>query len=111
MFTAKCMTGKIVFIPQQLGNVCFLFVYHLLFYLLFSHNKDYTSITLYKDVARGPRHIIIVVQLSESSRSPKIQIKFYERYFSVVMFILLYNFTRYSESVYQILKCNRLSSG
>ena len=31
---------------------------HLLFifiYLLFSHNKDYTSITLYKDVARGPQ--------------------------------------------------------
>ena len=26
-----------------------------LFYLLFSHNKDYTSITLYKDVARGPQ--------------------------------------------------------
>ena len=24
-------------------------------YLLFSHNKDYTSITLYKDVARGPQ--------------------------------------------------------
>ena len=32
---------------------------------------------------------IIVVQLSESSRSPKIQIKYYERYFSVVLFILL----------------------
>ena len=53
--------------------------------------------------------IIIVVQLSESSRSPKIQIKYYERYFSVVLFILLYNFTLYSESIYQILKCNRLS--
>ena len=26
-----------------------------LFILLFSHNKDYTSITLYKDVARGPQ--------------------------------------------------------
>ena len=25
------------------------------YYLLFSHNKDYTSITLYKDVARGPQ--------------------------------------------------------
>ena len=54
--------------------------------------------------------IIIVVQLSESSRSPKIQIKYYERYFSVVLFILLYNFTLYSESIYQILKCNGLSS-
>ena len=27
----------------------------LFIYLLFSHNKDYTSITLYKDVARGPQ--------------------------------------------------------
>ena len=32
----------------------FLFIY-LFIYLLFSHNKDYTSITLYKDVARGPQ--------------------------------------------------------
>ena len=31
-----------------------LFIY-LFIYLLFSHNKDYTSITLYKDVARGPQ--------------------------------------------------------
>ena len=30
------------------------FIY-LFIYLLFSHNKDYTSITLYKDVARGPQ--------------------------------------------------------
>ena len=30
-----------------------LFIYFI--YLLFSHNKDYTSITLYKDVARGPQ--------------------------------------------------------
>ena len=28
---------------------------YLFIYLLFSHNKDYTSITLYKDVARGPQ--------------------------------------------------------
>ena len=34
-------------------KVSYLFIY--LFYLLFSHNKDYTSITLYKDVARGPQ--------------------------------------------------------
>ena len=28
----------------------------ILFYLfIISHNKDYTSITLYKDVARGPQ--------------------------------------------------------
>ena len=32
----------------------FMFIY-LFIYLLFSHNKDYTSITLYKDVARGPQ--------------------------------------------------------
>ena len=31
-----------------------MFIY-LFIYLLFSHNKDYTSITLYKDVARGPQ--------------------------------------------------------
>ena len=30
-------------------------VIYLFIYLLFSHNKDYTSITLYKDVARGPQ--------------------------------------------------------
>ena len=30
-------------------------VFYLFIYLLFSHNKDYTSITLYKDVARGPQ--------------------------------------------------------
>ena len=30
------------------------FIY-LFIYLLFPHNKDYTSITLYKDVARGPQ--------------------------------------------------------
>ena len=29
--------------------------YYYYYYLLFSHNKDYTSITLYKDVARGPQ--------------------------------------------------------
>ena len=29
--------------------------FYLFIYLLFSHNKDYTSITLYKDVARGPQ--------------------------------------------------------
>ena len=31
------------------------FLIYLFIYLLFSHNKDYTSITLYKDVARGPQ--------------------------------------------------------
>ena len=31
---------------------------YLFIYLLFSHNKDYTSITLYKDVARGPRLVV-----------------------------------------------------
>ena len=30
-------------------------IIYLFIYLLFSHNKDYTSITLYKDVARGPQ--------------------------------------------------------
>ena len=29
--------------------------FYLFIYLLFPHNKDYTSITLYKDVARGPQ--------------------------------------------------------
>ena len=33
----------------------FIYLFIYLFYLLFSHNKDYTSITLYKDVARGPQ--------------------------------------------------------
>ena len=33
----------------------YLFIYLFIIYLLFSHNKDYTSITLYKDVARGPQ--------------------------------------------------------
>ena len=32
-----------------------LYFIYLFIYLLFSHNKDYTSITLYKDVARGPQ--------------------------------------------------------
>ena len=32
-----------------------LIIFYLFIYLLFSHNKDYTSITLYKDVARGPQ--------------------------------------------------------
>ena len=32
-----------------------MFTFYLFIYLLFSHNKDYTSITLYKDVARGPQ--------------------------------------------------------
>ena len=32
-----------------------LLIYLFIIYLLFSHNKDYTSITLYKDVARGPQ--------------------------------------------------------
>ena len=31
------------------------YLFYLFIYLLFSHNKDYTSITLYKDVARGPQ--------------------------------------------------------
>ena len=35
--------------------VCCSFTIYLFIYLLFSHNKDYTSITLYKDVARGPQ--------------------------------------------------------
>ena len=30
-------------------------IYLFIYLLLFSHNKDYTSITLYKDVARGPQ--------------------------------------------------------
>ena len=40
-----------------LGNDTFpnLFFFFFFFFLLFSHNKDYTSITLYKDVARGPQ--------------------------------------------------------
>ena len=33
-------------------SACFIYLF---IYLLFSHNKDYTSITLYKDVARGPQ--------------------------------------------------------
>ena len=37
---------------MPLANEIYLFIY---FILLFSHNKDYTSITLYKDVARGPQ--------------------------------------------------------
>ena len=43
--------------PCRLINMSILnnnFIY-LFIYLLFSHNKDYTSITLYKDVARGPQ--------------------------------------------------------
>ena len=35
---------------SHFGNFIYLFIY-----LLFSHNKDYRSITLYKDVARGPQ--------------------------------------------------------
>ena len=34
----------------------FIYLFILLFiYFIISHNKDYTSITLYKDVARGPQ--------------------------------------------------------
>ena len=32
-----------------------IYLFYLFLFLLFSHNKDYTSITLYKDVARGPQ--------------------------------------------------------
>ena len=42
------------FLPTFLLKILInLFIYFI--YLLFSHNKDYTSITLYKDVARGPQ--------------------------------------------------------
>ena len=41
---------KGAFSSKSLLTVIYLFIY-----LLFSHNKDYTSITLYKDVARGPQ--------------------------------------------------------
>ena len=42
------------YVQHQLSYVSKPSVY-LFIYLLFSHNKDYTSITLYKDVARGPQ--------------------------------------------------------
>ena len=32
-----------------------LFIYLFIYLFIISHNKDYTSITLYKDVARGPQ--------------------------------------------------------
>ena len=38
-----------------LGAIFLPVIIYLFIYLLFSHNKDYTSITLYKDVARGPQ--------------------------------------------------------
>ena len=42
--------------PSSEYDGLFTFIYlFIYFYLLFSHNKDYTSITLYKDVARGPQ--------------------------------------------------------
>ena len=42
----------IVDLDQSLTTSKFIYLF---IYLLFSHNKDYTSITLYKDVARGPQ--------------------------------------------------------
>ena len=48
-----CETDCVTYFVYVIFN-CKLFIY-LFIYLLFSHNKDYTSITLYKDVARGPQ--------------------------------------------------------
>ena len=42
--------GHLQILSDPTKNLIYLFIY-----LLFSHNKDYTSITLYKDVARGPQ--------------------------------------------------------
>ena len=51
---------------------------YLFIYLLFSHNKDYTSITLYKDVARGPQKttrlvrggpLVIIILSNRTTRS------------------------------------------
>ena len=56
----RCSTFRQIFIiilhAMHMFNVTYwhYFIY-LFIYLLFSHNKDYTSITLYKDVARGPQ--------------------------------------------------------
>ena len=46
-------TSHLLLQVLSLKNIILLFI--LFIYLLFSHNKDYTSITLYKDVARGPQ--------------------------------------------------------
>ena len=54
----KCIMAKVKVANAHILEACLSnqqSVIYLFIYLLFSHNKDYTSITLYKDVARGPQ--------------------------------------------------------
>ena len=51
----KCLSFVLFLFYDSYHRLCCVTLIYLFIYLLFSHNKDYTSITLYKDVARGPQ--------------------------------------------------------
>ena len=51
--TNKLHAAKVSWMITSRYKTLSLFIYYLFIY--YFHNKDYTSITLYKDVARGPQ--------------------------------------------------------